>query len=243
MEYRRDVLDVLLARLDNADRTRALAQIKAHDAAQRSKMTRGRAAPSAAGVQIFTSHRDRVTIIYIHSTADLAAAAFHTALDYGMHAGEPRLVVDLGEVSSLDAASLDVLVGAAFQAARRGKRIAVRRAQPAVFEEFVTAGLVARLDVHPARRTPRKGNLMSTTDIDGHEAREGDLDKIKGIGMKYRAILEEVGVTSIKELRRRNATNLKAMIEERHGAVIGLTELQVQTWIDRARAAGESRPV
>jgi len=83
---------------------------------------------------------------------------------------------------------------------------------------------------------------MSTTDIDGHQARAGDLDRIKGIGVKYRAILEEVGVASIKELRHRNAANLKAMIENRHGPIIGLTELQVQTWIDKARAAGESHP-
>jgi len=83
---------------------------------------------------------------------------------------------------------------------------------------------------------------MSTTDIDGRQAHKGDLDKIKGIGVKYRAILEEVGVASIKELRHRNAANLKVTIEDRHGPVIGLTELQIQTWIDKARAAGESHP-
>ncbi|OHV34762.1 MULTISPECIES: DUF4332 domain-containing protein [Pseudofrankia] len=83
---------------------------------------------------------------------------------------------------------------------------------------------------------------MSATDIDRHQAHEGDLDKIKGIGVRYRAILEEVGVASIRELRHRNAANLKVMIEDRHGPVIGLTELQIQTWIDKARTVGASRP-
>lgn len=83
---------------------------------------------------------------------------------------------------------------------------------------------------------------MSTPAINGQQARTGDLDQIKGIGMEYRAILEDVGVASINELRHRNALNIKAMIENVHGPGIGLTELQIQTWIDRARATGKSQP-
>ena len=67
----------------------------------------------------------------------------------------------------------------------------------------------------------------------------GDLDKLKGIGPKYRSILEEIGVASIRELRHRNAAHLKEMIESRHGAVVGLSEHETQTWIDEAKAFEE----
>jgi len=68
---------------------------------------------------------------------------------------------------------------------------------------------------------------------------QGDLDKLKGIGPKYREILEGIGVASIKELRHRNAAHLKEMIEERHGTVVGLSEREAQTWIDEAKAFEE----
>jgi predicted flap endonuclease-1-like 5' DNA nuclease len=68
---------------------------------------------------------------------------------------------------------------------------------------------------------------------------EGDLDKLKGIGPKYREILQEIGVASIKELRHRNAAHLKEMIEKRHGTVVGLSEHEMQTWIDEAKAFEE----
>jgi predicted flap endonuclease-1-like 5' DNA nuclease len=68
---------------------------------------------------------------------------------------------------------------------------------------------------------------------------QGDLDKLKGIGPRYRQILEEIGVASIKELRHRNAAHLKEMIEERHGTVVGLSEHEAQTWIDEAKAFEE----
>ena len=68
---------------------------------------------------------------------------------------------------------------------------------------------------------------------------KGDLDKLKGIGPKYREILEEIGVASIKELRHRDAAHLKEMIEKRHGRVVGLSEHETQTWIDEAKAFKE----
>jgi predicted flap endonuclease-1-like 5' DNA nuclease len=64
----------------------------------------------------------------------------------------------------------------------------------------------------------------------------GDLDKLKGIGPKYREMLQDIGVASIKELRQRNAAHLKEMIETRHGPVVGLSEHETQTWIDEAKA-------
>ncbi len=171
MEDRRDVLDVLLVRSDDADRARTLAQIEANHAVQRLRIIydsadlaglvpgpsgfgahpwRASRAQSAAGIRIFTSHRDQVTTVYVRDVVGFAAPALRAALDNGMHARQPLLVVDLDGVSFLDAAGLDVLVGAAAQAARRGKRISVRGAHPTVYQAFVVAGLVAMLDVHPA---------------------------------------------------------------------------------------------
>jgi predicted flap endonuclease-1-like 5' DNA nuclease len=68
---------------------------------------------------------------------------------------------------------------------------------------------------------------------------ENDLDQLKGIGPKYKEILKEIGVDSIKELRHRNAANLKKTIEEKHGSVIGLSEHELQDWIDQAKAHKE----
>jgi anti-anti-sigma factor len=172
MEDRRDVLDVLLGSLDDADRVATLARIEANHTAQRLKIIYGsagmpghplrpgrsgahprRASPDdwAARIRIFTSYREQVTTVYVYDAAGFAAAAFRAALDRGMHAGQPLLVVDLDGVSFLDPAGLEVLCRAAAHAARRGKRISVRRAQPAVYQAIIDAGLVATLDVHPAR--------------------------------------------------------------------------------------------
>ncbi len=69
---------------------------------------------------------------------------------------------------------------------------------------------------------------------------ENDLHKLKGIGPKHTEMLESIGVDSIKELQHRNAASLKNMIETRHGQVVGLTEAQVQGWIDQAKAMNKS---
>jgi hypothetical protein len=80
---------------------------------------------------------------------------------------------------------------------------------------------------------------MSMTDQGGRQTQVGDLEKLAGIGPRYRAILEEIGVASIKELRHRNPAHLKEMIEKRHGAVVGLSEHQMETWIEAAKAFEE----
>jgi len=154
VEYRRDFLDVLLRPLDGSERPRVLAQLGVENASQGLTVLRRGSGPSGAAVGIFTSHRDRVTTVHLLSAAGVVPATFQAALDHGMHAGQPLLVVDLGEVRALGAAALAVLVDAAAGAARRGSRITVRGAQPAVFTEFLTAGLVVTLDVHPAHHQP-----------------------------------------------------------------------------------------
>ena len=65
---------------------------------------------------------------------------------------------------------------------------------------------------------------------------ENDLANLKGIGPKHAEMLKSIGVDSIKELRHRNAANLKEMIESRHGPVVGLSEKEIQDWIDEAKA-------
>ena len=69
---------------------------------------------------------------------------------------------------------------------------------------------------------------------------ENDLAELKGIGPKHAAMLKEIGVDSIKELKHRNAAKLKETIESRHGKVVGLSEKTVQGWIDGAKSHGAS---
>jgi predicted flap endonuclease-1-like 5' DNA nuclease len=64
---------------------------------------------------------------------------------------------------------------------------------------------------------------------------ENDLAELKGIGPKHAAMLKEIGVDSIKELRHRNPARLKEMIESRHGKVVGLSEKTVEGWIEEAK--------
>ena len=67
-----------------------------------------------------------------------------------------------------------------------------------------------------------------------------DLDKLKGIGPKYKELLKGIGVDSIKELRHRNAAHPQGNDRgSRHGAVVGLSEHETQTWIDEAKAFPE----
>ena len=63
-----------------------------------------------------------------------------------------------------------------------------------------------------------------------------DHANLRGIGPKYAEMLKSVGVDSIKELRHRNPAHLKAMIEERHGRVVGLSEDECRTWVEEAKA-------
>jgi predicted flap endonuclease-1-like 5' DNA nuclease len=65
---------------------------------------------------------------------------------------------------------------------------------------------------------------------------KNDLAELKGIGPRYAEMLKAIGVDSIKELRHRNAANLKEMIEQRHGQVVGLSVEEVGRWIEEAKA-------
>jgi len=66
-----------------------------------------------------------------------------------------------------------------------------------------------------------------------------DLMRIKGVGEEYSDLLEASGVDTVRELRRRNAANLRtAMIEinDKKSLVRRLpTEGMVQRWVDNAK--------
>ena len=66
-----------------------------------------------------------------------------------------------------------------------------------------------------------------------------DLMRVKGIGSEYADLLETAGCDTVKELRRRNPTNLTAsmnQINDEKRLVRRLpTEAMVQAWIDQAK--------
>jgi predicted flap endonuclease-1-like 5' DNA nuclease len=93
------------------------------------------------------------------------------------------------------------------------------------------------LQEFPAAGTPLTSVSGRMTKMSEHV--ENDLDKLKGIGPKYKEMLKSIGVDSIKELRHRNPAHLKEMIEERHGPVVGLSEHETQSWIEEAKAYQE----
>ena len=64
---------------------------------------------------------------------------------------------------------------------------------------------------------------------------ENDLYKLKGIGPKWTAALEKIGVDSIKELSHRNADSLAQMVRDRKGSAGGLSAKRAQNWISQAK--------
>ena len=66
-----------------------------------------------------------------------------------------------------------------------------------------------------------------------------DLMRISGVGEEYADLLEEAGVDTVKELRRRNAANLHAAMAEVNGEKNLVRRLpsqkQVADWIEQAK--------
>lgn len=67
-------------------------------------------------------------------------------------------------------------------------------------------------------------------------AQRADLMRVKGIGSEYALLLEMCGVSTIKDLRRRNATALAAKLVDLNGRKATVkrlpTESMVSGWID-----------
>jgi predicted RecB family nuclease len=70
-------------------------------------------------------------------------------------------------------------------------------------------------------------------------AQRADLMRVKGVGSEYALLLEACGVTTIKDLRRRNAIALTAKLSDHNGRRSMVrrlpTEVMVSSWIDAAR--------
>ena len=64
---------------------------------------------------------------------------------------------------------------------------------------------------------------------------ENDLGKLKGIGPKRTAMLEKIGVDSIRELAQRNPDSLADMIKARHGKAAGVSASTVKAWVTQAK--------
>lgn len=111
------------------------------------------------------------------------------------------------------------------------------------------AGKLRRAGVHTvsdlwmmAGDTAGRRDLSARTGIDqdllATWARRADLMQVSSIGPAYAALLELAGVSSLKELRRRNPESLLAGLEETnrtHDVVERLPGLdRVQEWIEKA---------
>jgi predicted RecB family nuclease len=70
-------------------------------------------------------------------------------------------------------------------------------------------------------------------------AQRADLMRVKGVGSEYALLLEACGVTTIKDLRRRNAIALTAKLSDHNGRRSMVrrlpTEVMVSSWIEAAR--------
>jgi len=86
-------------------------------------------------------------------------------------------------------------------------------------QKLAAAGVKTTADLlkKGATRKSRK-ELAEAADISGKLilkwANHSDLMRIPGIGPEYSELLEAAGVDTVKELRRRNAGNLAAMMDE-----------------------------
>jgi predicted flap endonuclease-1-like 5' DNA nuclease len=99
-----------------------------------------------------------------------------------------------------------------------------------------------------ARGATRKGRkeLAASTGLGDTRILEwvnrADLMRVKGVSSQYSDLLEAAGVDTVKELRRRNATNLTEAMEaanrRRRNRLVQRTprEKVVQKWIDGAKA-------
>lgn len=71
-------------------------------------------------------------------------------------------------------------------------------------------------------------------------AQRADLMRVKGVGSEYALLLEACGVTTIRDLRRRNATALTAKLSDHNGRKSMVrrlpTEVMVVSWIEAAKS-------
>jgi hypothetical protein len=110
--------------------------------------------------------------------------------------------------------------------------------------KFYDAGVGKASGLLEQAATPQgREELAAATGLDAGEvlaqAKKLDLMRVKGVGVKYAALLLAAGVDTVPELATRNATNLAtkmAEINEAEGLVQELpTEDQVGDWVTQAK--------
>jgi predicted flap endonuclease-1-like 5' DNA nuclease len=97
------------------------------------------------------------------------------------------------------------------------------------------------------RRASGKGSreqLAESIGLDADQilkwAQRADLMRVKGVGSEYGLLLEACGVTTIRDLRRRNATALTVKLSDHNGRKAMVrrlpTEVMVVSWIEAAKS-------
>ena len=113
------------------------------------------------------------------------------------------------------------------------------RAKLAKVGIVTTAGLLKSCSDRKGRRSASKSSGLSEKQL-LKWANMADLMRISGIGKQYAEILENAGVDTVKELRRRNASSLAAKAQEVNAkkklARVAPSEKRISGWIEQAKA-------
>ena len=113
------------------------------------------------------------------------------------------------------------------------------RAKLAKVGVVTTAGLLKSCSDRKGRRSTSKSSGLSEKQL-LKWANMADLMRISGIGKQYAEILENAGVDTVKELRRRNASSLAAKAQEVNAkkklARVAPSEKRISGWIEQAKA-------
>ncbi len=114
---------------------------------------------------------------------------------------------------------------------------------PKFAEKLSAAGIASAEDLLARARTPAGRKSLADAaeirpDLILTWANRADLMRLKGVGGQYAELLNVAGVDTIKELRRRNAANLRTkMVEindERNICKNNPSETMVEGWIAQA---------
>lgn len=118
---------------------------------------------------------------------------------------------------------------------------------PAYAEKLIAAGVSTDTELlDQAASAKGRAQLTEKTGISGtlilKWVNHADLMRVSGIGPQYAELLEASGVDTVKELARRNATNLSEKMsgvnQLKHLAGTTPSEAQISGWIEQAKLLG-----
>jgi predicted flap endonuclease-1-like 5' DNA nuclease len=125
-------------------------------------------------------------------------------------------------------ASIDAIEGIGHKSATKLRKAGVR----------TTQALLKTSATKKGRRALAASSDISETQI-LEWVNRADLMRVRGVGEEYSDLLEAAGVDTVKELRRRNPSNLLAMIiatNDKKRLVRRLpTEAMVRRWVEDAK--------